>query len=282
MAIEAIHDRTQVRRVRLLGASADPALRVRAGTLLGGLALAPAGLLPSEVLVVRQLEDPLPGTLEIDRPDRVPVAWERAVNRSLAAVARGAARPAQGPVPAGARAVLFADRAELLACLACAARRGELASHWWWAALKLAGPEAVARAWMETPAEVPAALVLLTDEGEADGFLGWLGDATVRTLYARVAAWHGLPEAPEPESPAQRGADRARVENTLASVEQGADDREHPAAVFAAALLGLVPTGRAEADPVATALARGDLASAPHRGPSAADQCGNDRVQVRA
>jgi hypothetical protein len=160
----AIDAGARVRRVRLLAAPADPAaLRLRTGRQLGGLTLAPPGLAPAAVLVVRRLADPLPGTLALDCSEHVPVAWEQAVNRTLADVARGAARPAYGQVPARARAVLFADRAELLACLARAALRRELGIHWWWTTLALAAPEAVARAWTDAPEEVPAALALLSE-----------------------------------------------------------------------------------------------------------------------
>ena len=66
--------------------------------------------------------------------------------------ARTAARPAAGPVGASAEAVLFADDAELLACMLRDLLDGTFARAWWWAApaRRAAGPAAVvARAWVE-------------------------------------------------------------------------------------------------------------------------------------
>ncbi len=55
-----------------------------------------------------------------------------ALQSALNELARDAARPARGAVPAQAAAVVFADRAELLACLACDWCAGRAAERWWW------------------------------------------------------------------------------------------------------------------------------------------------------
>jgi hypothetical protein len=157
MPAPAVLDRGRVRRVRLRAGSEDPAMvRLRAQRVLGVLALRPPGLPPAAVLVVRRLADPRPGTLELDSGSPAE-AWERAVAEALAAMVRRASRPADGPVAATAEAVLFADPAELLACAARDALRGELGVRWWWAALGMADAAALARAWVGAPAEVPAA-----------------------------------------------------------------------------------------------------------------------------
>ena len=112
------------------------ALRLRLTRLLGSVELRPAAMPPSAILFVRHLSDPLPGHLAPWRsPVRVDTAWERATQNALAEIARRAARPGQGQVPASAEAVLFADEGEMLACLALDMSRGEAQGRWWWRAM---------------------------------------------------------------------------------------------------------------------------------------------------
>src|SRR5262245_37615296 len=108
-----------LRRVRVRQSGLDPlTTRLRTGRLLAAADLRPAGLAPSAILCVRHFPDPLPGALGLHRGSARPAAsWARAATAALDDLVAGAARPALGPVPANARAVLFADRAELLACL---------------------------------------------------------------------------------------------------------------------------------------------------------------------
>jgi hypothetical protein len=197
MPMPAVNGGTRVRRVWLRTAAPNPAaLRQRAQRVLGGLTLRPPGLPPAAVLVVRRLADPRPGTLALT--GGVPVLWEHAVDGALAALARAAPRPADGPVAGDAEAVLFTDTAELLACAARDALRGDLGVRWWWAALGMADAVALARAWVDAPAEVPAALALLGPS--APGFIASLPVETVCELLARVVAWHPAPpRAREPD-----------------------------------------------------------------------------------
>ena len=186
-------------RVRLYGDALDPALaRLRLGSLLAGAELRPPGLPPSAVLCVRRVVDPLPGALRLERPEaRPPPDWERALVAALERALRGAARPAHGPVPAAAEAVLFADRAELLACLARDERDGTAWLRWWWRGLRLlpAGdPDPAVTAWLETPEHVPAALELLAARGDAVRFVAGLSEGDATSLVLRVAAAHALPE----------------------------------------------------------------------------------------
>jgi hypothetical protein len=57
---------------------------------------------------------------------------ELRVASAIESTAQNAHRPARGPVPPGAAAVLFADRSELLAVLQRDWLCGDLASAWWW------------------------------------------------------------------------------------------------------------------------------------------------------
>jgi hypothetical protein len=132
MSIALDADRTVIARLRLRGRVADPLLmRLRASSALAAAALAPPGLPPAAILVVRRMEDPLPGRLAFRRATmRVPAEWEQAARARMAMLASRALRPARDAVPETAEAVLFADRSELLACLARDWVRGEVA-RWW-------------------------------------------------------------------------------------------------------------------------------------------------------
>jgi hypothetical protein len=84
-------------------------------------------------LIVRKLDDPLPGKIRDPASDRhLRRGWQRATEDAIARAYQRAQRPADGPVPAQAVAVVFADAAELLACLAIDLARCQWGEHWWW------------------------------------------------------------------------------------------------------------------------------------------------------
>jgi len=190
---------TAVRKVRVHGSGGDAGLaRLRLESLLSGAELRPSGLPPSAVLCVRRVADPLPGTLRLDTGDaRPPPEWERAFVARLERALRDAARPAREAVPAAADAVLFADRSELLACLARDARDGTMWTRWWWRDLDpglTARADPVVDAWLETPEHVPAALEVLAARGEAVRVVGALPPAAAVRIVERVVEAFGLVE----------------------------------------------------------------------------------------
>jgi hypothetical protein len=186
--------------VRVRGSAADPLMaRTRLATMLAAADLHPPGLAPSALLMVRRLRDPLPGALALDgRVQRPPAAWEHAFSCALEGALAAAARPAKGPVPAAANAVLFADRAELLACLARDALDGTAVTRWWWrgalagAAGALAG---AAHAWSQAPRHVPAALELVAAWSLAPAFARALPAAAAGELTTLVGRAFALPDA---------------------------------------------------------------------------------------
>jgi hypothetical protein len=201
-------DSSLVARLRLRGAAADPlAARLRLEAMLGAVG-SPAALPPASILCLRRLDDPLPGALPLHgRALRPPPGWERALRDALDAGARRAARPAGGAVAAAADAVLFADLAELLACLARDVATGLAGARWWWRALY--GPADLARAlldaWLAAPECAPPALDRLAREGAAAPLLAALGEPAARALTGAVARRHGCRpalealDAPRPE-----------------------------------------------------------------------------------
>jgi hypothetical protein len=188
--------RVAVRRLRVQGA--DDALRLRVGVdrLLAGADVRPSRLPPAAILVVRTLADPRPGQLDTRGTAPAP-AWERAVTVALDDQLAAAARPAAGrAVPGDANAVVFADAAELLACLGRDWSRGALAS-WWWRALRLDTPPAALGGFAATPAAVPAAFHRLARDGTAEALAARLPPAAAARLARAVAQAFGAGTAAE-------------------------------------------------------------------------------------
>jgi hypothetical protein len=202
----------EVQRVRHRTAAADPLVgRLRLASVLERADVGPRGLAPSAILCVRRLGDPLPRRLRV-RPGEVrpPPEWERAAAEALGEALRQAARPALEAVPASANAVLFADRGELLACLAADWLSGDFAARWWWpgivgsaAARPAAAPRlaragdgvrtSVLEAWFAAPQHVAAALELLAARGQAVAFVESLVAEEAGALAAVVATAAALP-----------------------------------------------------------------------------------------
>jgi len=153
------------------------------------------GLPPRAILCVRSLRDPLPGVLALHRPTAAtPAAWERALTGALDARFRAASRPAREPVPPSAEAVLFADQAELLACLAGDLCGGTARDAWWWRGLypnRDLG-RVLMDAWSDSPALVPAGVEHLARHGQAVRFARTLASDEVRRIVDGVVRAHGL------------------------------------------------------------------------------------------
>jgi hypothetical protein len=189
-------ERAVIHRLRAVGSGLDP-LSTRLG-LEGLLASAPLHprRLPSEALLcVRRLGDPRPRTVRTGRhAARLPPAWALALEASLERLAAAAARPALGPVPASAEAVLFADEAELLACLARDVGSGEGGARWWWQVL-YGGRDlqrVLVEAWVDAPELLAPVLERLTAASAVVPVLRRLGPAVAQALGLALARRHGL------------------------------------------------------------------------------------------
>src|SRR5574339_1040714 len=104
-------------RLRVKGRDLDPlTLRGRLENLLSDVSFEPR-LPASATLFIRKLNDPLPGSIQLDSPHaRAPQAWRHAFQRRFDQLVSSAARPARGFVADNAESVVFYDDAELLAC----------------------------------------------------------------------------------------------------------------------------------------------------------------------
>jgi hypothetical protein len=176
----------RVRTLRVVGAPRDPlALRHGIERTLGAADLRPRGLSPSVIVCIRRLRVPMP------RWEESAGAWQ--LDAEVRALLPGAARPFAGRVPASAWAIVFADEAELLACLARDWLSGEGGS-WWWRALfgEPASEELVRSLLAAAPAFVPAALDLLARAGLAVDLAASLPPSYCERLGDVVAAGFGV------------------------------------------------------------------------------------------
>lgn len=193
METRALH-RSVIERLRLKG-GADPTLaRLRAESVLGAIDLRPPGLPPSAILMVRALRVSGGSTLDRAVDGTTLQRWERALVDALSARLRVAARPAFEAASGEAEAVLFTDRAELLACLARDVCRGVAGARWWWrGALAGEAPrEAAVRAWTAAPEHAPSAWAQLERSGDAWAFVAlWTADEA-RVALTRVLEARGL------------------------------------------------------------------------------------------
>jgi hypothetical protein len=186
-----------VDRVRIRSRCGDQlAEQQKIGSLLRNSELHSSSLPPAAILIVRRLrgQEPATGWLNY-KSIYLPTDWQESVTRDLDKLTARAARPALAFVPASAQAVLFADHAELLACLARDWLRGNLRTNWWWSTfLKHSTPEAsVHHEWMQSPEFLPAALEILALWQCAADFVRCLPDHVVLRLLDNVVATFAVP-----------------------------------------------------------------------------------------
>jgi len=171
------------------GSDLDPlALRGRLENVLSDVSLQPR-LPPSAILFIRKLNDPLPGSIQLDSPHaRAPQAWRHAFQRRFDQLVSSAARPAHGFVADSAESVVFYDYAELLACLTADWCSGSALTRWWWQALIRRGDLSwlVRQFWLEKIEYVPAALEHVVRKGVLVEFVSRLSDVEVREILRRL------------------------------------------------------------------------------------------------
>jgi hypothetical protein len=170
-------------------------LRARFERMLAAMDLRPLSLPPAAILCVREMRD-RSGRLKLHaHPDFAAAeCWRRTIVSMLDDLAARAARPAHEPVPAGTEAVLFADQAELLACLALDWCRGRFAEHWWWAGLFPSGsrPSSWVAIWRQHPQFIPAAVQSLAERGELPTVARNVGSNDARLLLIAIVQQFAL------------------------------------------------------------------------------------------
>ena len=183
-------------RLRVAGTNVDAlSARLRATMLLNAANLEAAQPTPSAIVFIRKLRDPLPGVLSLDSSTTEPPAeWKTALAGALRSVAGRAGRPAVEAVSGNEEAIIFTDRAELLACLAADTCHGATATRWWWSCLLRAGHDlpAIAKIWRESPEYIPAALDHLSKRRVAAAFVQRLDDNTTQQFVQAIIQVFGL------------------------------------------------------------------------------------------
>ena len=219
-----------LRKLTLRGAVHDR-LSARLGLerALNGVDWALPGLPPRAVLLVRHL-------VLAPRETAGPLRFAQQVSQALRVHADKARRPWLQADAATAEAVLFADEAELAACLVSDALRGAVGAHWWWPAV-LAGRSV--KDWLRTQLLargelLPPVLGLLSARARAVPWAESWTAADAGQGAAALAHAHGV----------ELQADVAVVAVGKASPSRGLiDDDDAPAADASASseLRGRVP-----------------------------------------
>ncbi len=120
-------------RIRSPEEAKTPAFSRRISSLLDTVEFQPSGIPPSGILIVKHLDDPLPGQLMPSQDSfRAHPQWENALKDALKTHYRTAARPINLMIPPQAEAVFFEDRGQLIAALALDLFRGTAFDSWWW------------------------------------------------------------------------------------------------------------------------------------------------------
>lgn len=223
MTVIPVNRETVVNTLRVTGPAAGAAAARQVGVLLRSLSLHPPSLPQSAIVFIRTLRDPLPGNINLQRNDGLPPApWVRAVGDAIDRLARNAARPAKEIVPANAEAVLFADRSELLSCLAADWLAGGALARWWWRTLVRVNDvaSAVISEWLSSVECAPAAFAKLAQKDLAVRFAGALEAAAVGRLLDEIIRHHGLVSL--------NGALQASLDETGAGASRVLDDHHGP------------------------------------------------------
>ncbi len=212
-------ERTVISHLRIRGGTGDAMQAgLRASTLLASASFSPPGMSPASVLIVRKFSDPRPGKLTLSGAMQLANDWEQAVRARMAVVAQRAQRPARSAVSADAEAVLFADDAELAACLVRDWLRDSVAGRWWWRGVL---GDASPRQWLARQVlargEVMVPVISMLSPGDTLAWIAGLDEAEVQQALAAIARSHGLSvaheeaAAPQLVSPAPRDAVRDGV-----------------------------------------------------------------------
>jgi hypothetical protein len=207
--------RTTVNRLRIRGRAVDRLIaQTRAGQCLEEATAQPASVPPAAILCIRRLVDPRPGVVRVGCSRPLP-QWSQAVRSAIDHRARDAVRPARAEVPANADAVVFADRAEMLACLAVDWCTGSLGDRWWWRPLlgDRVDDAAVLKAWLAAPQHIGAAFEETARLGAAARFVARLDRASVSALLTALIVEHDL-------RPLAAAIERLTVPSVLPEVAQ--------------------------------------------------------------
>ena len=209
MGYASADEANRIGTVRIRAPADNLALRLKLSSWLGRAEMRPANFPPGAVLVIKRLVDPKPGCLALSLDAaRIDSFWERAVQDAVSEIYARAVRPAWNSVPTDAEAVLFADTAEMLACLAIDLIRSEAPAYWWWRSLlrnaSYGGMELLSRLLLDRPEALPAVLYHLAKRDQAIVVVDAFTEEQANALLASVCRAFCLPDLTAELSPASR------------------------------------------------------------------------------
>lgn len=189
---------TQIGTLRLRGIgetahrSHRSALSRRLSFLLNTVDFSPPGIPPSGILIVRHLEDPMPGKVSpFGHAVKVETAWENAARRALKEKYHAASRPqsVDGRISSNTDAVFFEDESQLLAVLLLDIVNGVTSNRWWWkiALKQFDNFSNLVKLLCNKIAFLPAALSHLTAWGSASQIVNKLSEEDTLTVTAALA-----------------------------------------------------------------------------------------------
>ncbi len=193
---------TQIGTLQVRGAVRDdPALRLAVSNKLGRAEFRPQGMPPSAILIVRRLSDPLPRRVATRGAyKRRCTEWERAVKDRLGELYRHAVHPSFRQKANEAEAIVFADEAEMFACLVFDVSRRTVKRRWWWRyfSRKISISSGISGAIRNLLGEkvvyLPAVLHHLTTGGKAECVMRSLSSGDTLVLLSAMTKAYELAE----------------------------------------------------------------------------------------
>jgi len=169
--------------------------RLRIARLIESADIAPPGLPPQAILLIRRVAVPQELSLAAQRAGQ---PWEERARAAVAGLYRRAVRPARGQPVNGAEAVLFEDPGELLAWLGVEAQARVVERRWYWQEVLQgragSSPSLLAQAWVEAPRFVPAAVAYLIEWRHVTPVLRLFSHAQSDAVLSALVVEHGLPQ----------------------------------------------------------------------------------------
>ncbi len=203
-ALDLWQDRMGIRTLRMRGGAEQIRSRQRIESVVSVIATPSSGARPRELLVVRRVAPAV--ALSLDSSDSAR-AFRSAVEGQLSQCAANARRPWLHVDASTTDAVLFADEAELVACLVRDWLRGWVAERWWWRSVlwNLSVQEWLRRHVVPRGESLVSALSLLAASSDAVGWMRELDDAEAEQAISSIVRAYALlglePSIPTPPRP---------------------------------------------------------------------------------
>ncbi len=190
-------NKTLISKLRVKGFGVDSlAARLSFEKMFSENDFLPKGLPAKAIICIKHLRDPKPQTLQLQgfNLGNSSHIWRNSVSAEIERLYRRAVRPIRETVSNNTECIVFADDAELLACLAKDWIRGNLLGCWWWKSLfpNLSLPENLVGIWLEKAESVPFALQLSAKQNCAADFVRRLKPLEIKAVLQKIINVYGL------------------------------------------------------------------------------------------